>query len=157
MIKFILIVILLLMVFSFCVAGAEEYTLFVLCDPKPTNHVAIRRKPKKGAEETGRLECGDRVLTDGRMKNGYIHILGMTEDGEGWVHKGYLVDDRPIIEKCNATIAASGRVMSYNRVSGKKLGWIEVCTDVRVYARSEEWAVTSRGYIRTKHLEIWID
>lgn len=148
------ITILLLLLSIFQIAEAEE-TRFILCNPKPENHVAIRRSPRKGSEETGRLDCGDPILTDGKTRNGYLHILGMTEDGEGWVHTGYVVDDKPLIERCNATIAASGRVMSYRRISGKRNGWLNVCMDVKVYARSDEWAVTSKGFVRTKYLEVW--
>lgn len=136
------------------IAKADE-TRFILCDPKPTNHVAVRRSPRKGAEETGRLFCGDEILTDGKTKNGYLHILGMTEYGEGWVHTGYVVDDQPVIEICNATVAANGRVMSWRYIGNKKNGWLDVCTEVKVFARSDEWAVTSKGYIRMKYLEVW--
>ena len=65
------------------------------------------------------------------------------------------MDDPPVIEKCGATVAASGRVMSYSRIGGRKNGWVNVCTDVKVYARSDEWAVTSKGFIRMKYLEVW--
>lgn len=156
MMKWMMVIITVFVLLTVCyIAGAEESEKYILCDPKPTNRVAIRSKPKKGAEETGRLECGDRIITDGKIKNGYLHILGVTEAGEGWVHKGYVVDDPPVIEECYATVAATGRVRTYNRVCGKKSGWVNVCTDIRVYARSEEWAVTSKGYIKTKYLEVW--
>ena len=149
-------VIIVLLLLSVCyLAGAEEKEMYVLCDPKPTNRVCVRRFPKKGAEETGYLTCGDKVLTDGKTKNGFVHVIGITEDGEGWVHKGYLVEDKPIIEGCFATVTASGRVMTRRYIGGKKSGWVEVLTDLKVYARSEEWAVTNKGYIRTKYLEVW--
>jgi hypothetical protein len=139
------------------IAGAEDGYKYILCNPKPTNHVAIRRNPRKGSEETGRLDCGDRIYTDGRKLNGYIHILGMTEDGEGWVHQGYVVDDEPVIEKCGATVAANGRVKARRYINGKRIAWLDVCTELTVYARSEEWAVTNRGYVQTKYLEVWYD
>lgn len=153
--KYALIVLILLLLMLCYLAGAEDSTKYILCNPKVTNHVAIRRSPRKGAEETGRLDCGDSILTDGKTRNGYLHILGMTEYGEGWVHQGYVVDDKPIIEKCNATIAATGRVRSWKRIGTGKNGWLDIGTDVKVFARSEEWACTSRGYIRTKFLEVW--
>ena len=137
-------------------AGAEE-TRFILCNPKPENHVAIRRSPRKGAEETGRLDCGDPIITDGKIKNGYLHILGMTEDGEGWVHTGYVVDDKPVVDRCMATVAARGRVMARRFIGGKRTEWLAVCSDVRVFAMSVEWAVTNRGYVRTEFLEVWHD
>ena len=156
--KAIMIIFLLILFMIMCwMAGAEESEKYILCNPKPTNHVAIRRSPRKGAEETGRLDCGDSFWTDGKTKNGYLHILGYTEDGEGWVHLGYVVDDPPIIEKCNATVAATGRVMSWRRVNSGKNGWLKVCDQLKVYARSEDWAVTNKGYVRMKYLEVWYD
>ena len=136
-------------------AGAEESVKYILCDPKVENHVAIRRSPRKGAEEIGRLDCGDYILTDGKSRNGYLHIIGMTEYGEGWVHKGYIVDDEPIIETCGAAVAAPGRVKARRYIGGKRIAWLDVCAEVRVYARSDEWAVTNRGYVMTKYLEVW--
>ena len=148
-------VILILILSVFYIAGAEEGTKYILCNPKAENHVAIRRSPRKGAEETGRLDCGDRIITDGKVRNGYLHILGVTENGEGWVHQGYVVDDKPVIEKCMATVAAKGRVKARRYIGGKKNCWLNVGEDVRVFARSDEWAVTSRGYVMTKFLEVW--
>ena len=152
--KMISILLLLLAICQF--AGAEE-TRFILCNPKLENHVAIRRSPRKGAEETGRLDCGDPIITDGKVKNGYLHILGMTEDGEGWVHTGYVVNDKPVIDRCMATVAARGRVMARRFIGGKRTEWLAVCSDVRVLAMSAEWAVTNRGYVRTEFLEVWHD
>lgn len=151
-------IILIVILMSVCyIAGAEEETKYILCSPRTDNHVAIRRSPRKGAEETGRLDCGDQIVTDGKTRNGYVHILGMTEYGEGWVHKGYVVDDKPIIERCMATIAAKGRVKARRFIGGKKNCWLEVGDDVRVFARSEEWAVTNKGYVMTKYLEVWYE
>ena len=62
---------------------------FIICDP--SSCVCVRRSPKKGADVTGRLDCGDAIETDNRERNGYIHVLGITEYGEGWVHSGYVV------------------------------------------------------------------
>lgn len=155
--KVITVIIILLIVSACYLAGAEEKTMFVLCDPKPENRLCVRRFPKKGAEETGYLTCGDKILTDGKTRNGFVHILGVTEDGEGWVHKGYLVEDKPVIEECRASIAANGRVKARRYIGGSKASWLDVLTEVTVYALSEEWAVTSRGYIRTEFLEVWYE
>lgn len=133
--------------------SAEEHEYFIICNPK--SYVCVRRTPKKGAEESGRLDCGDKFISDGKKKNGYIHVLGVTEDGEGWVHRGYVIEDQPTVENLRATVAATGRVKTRRYIGGKKLEWLEVCTDVWVYAISDEWAVTNRGFIRTKYLEVW--
>lgn len=157
MYKVALIVIVVLLMSICYIAGAEETPKFILCSPRTDNHVAIRRSPRKGAEETGRLDCGDQIITDGKTRNGYVHIIGMTEYGDGWVHKGYVVDDKPVIERCMATIAAKGRVKARRFIGGKKNCWLDVGDDVRVLARSEEWAVTNKGYVMTKYLEVWYE
>ena len=153
--KAVLLILIFLLVSLCYLAGAEDVTKYILCNPRTDNHVAIRRSPRKGAEETGRLDCGDYIITDGKTKNGYLHIIGMTEYGEGWVHQGYVVDDQPVIERCMATIAAKGRVNARRYIGGKRNCWLDVGEDVRVFARSEEWAVTSKGYVQTKYLEVW--
>ena len=137
-------------------AFADEGRVFILCNPKtPVN---VRKTPKKGAEIIGRLDFGDWVDTDFKKKNGYLHVYGITEENEGWIFAGYAIDDQP--EKMTgamANIAANGRVMSYRWVNGKRNRWIEVGTQVIVYAISDEWAVTNKGYIRMKYLEVWYE
>ena len=137
-------------------ASGEEGRIFIFCNPKtPVN---VRRTPKKGAVISGRLDFGDYVETDGEKRNGFLHVYGITEDGEGWIFAGYAIEDQPTkVENAWANIAASGRVMSYRWVNGKRRGWVNVCTQVKVYAISEEWAVTDHGYIRTKYLEVWYE
>ena len=132
----------------------DEY--FIICNPK--TYICVRRTPKKGAEETGRLDFGDSVFTDGKKKNGYLHVVDITEDGEGWVFAGNVISDKPEkLENARANVAATGRVMSYRWVNGKKNGWVNVGTQVVVLAWSEEWAVTNKGYIRTQYLEVWYE
>lgn len=137
-------------------AVSEERLVFILCNPKTPVNVRIR--PKKGTDIVGRLDFGDSITTDGKTRNGFLHVMGIGEAGEGWIREGYAVDDQPEeLERARANVAASGRVMSYRRIGGSKNGWVNVGTDVRVLAVSEEWAVTSRGYIRTKYLEVWYE
>lgn len=134
----------------------DTYEVFVFCNPKtPVN---VRRSPKKGAKETGRLDFGDSVMTDGKTRNGFLHVLDITEDGEGWIFAGYVVNDEPeVLDNAWAYIGATGRVISYRWIDGMKNGWVRVCEQVRVYAISDEWAYTSKGYIRTKYLEVWYE
>lgn len=149
-------ILLLTLIFACSTAFADEYKVFIICNPKTP--VIVRKTPRKGAEETGRLDFGDDVLTDGRKKNGYLHIIGVTEVGEGWIFAGNTVTDQPVkLTGARANIAATGRVMTYRWINGKRNGWVQVCEEVKVYAISEEWAVTNRGYIRTKYLEVWYE
>ena len=135
-------------------ASGESERVFVFCNPETS--VNVRRTPQMGADVSGYLDFGDWVETDGEKKNGFLHVLGITENGEGWIFAGYVVEDEPIkLENARAYIAASGRVMSYRWVAGKKNGWVSNNAEVKVFALSDEWAVTNRGYIRTKYLEVW--
>lgn len=137
-------------------AVAEDKQVFIFCNPKTC--VNVRRSAKKGSEVAGRLDFGDWVQTDGKKKNGFLHVIGIGEYGEGWIFAGYVVEDQPVkLEKAWATVAASGRVMSYRWVDGLKNGWVNVCDDVQVLGWSEEWAITNKGYIRTKYLEVWYE
>ena len=154
--RIIAVFLLLTQLFACFTALAEEYKVFILCNPKTP--VFVRKSPKKGAAETGRLDFGDEVWTDGRKKNGYLHVIGITEAGEGWIFAGNTITDQPEkLTGARATVAATGRVMTYRWVKGKKNGWVEIGEDVKVYAISEEWAVTSKGYIRMKYLEVWYE
>lgn len=134
-------------------AFADEERVFILCNPKTS--VNVRKTPKTKSEITGRLEFGDWVNTDREEKNGFLHVYGITEDGEGWVFAGYVVDDEPIrTVNTRANINASGRVMAYRWIDGKRNCWLKVSERVTVYGISSEWSVTNRGYIRTKYLEV---
>lgn len=133
-------------------AQGDEYDVFIFCNPKtPVN---VRKTPKKG-EIVGRLDFGDAVRTDGRKKSGWLHVIGIGEYGEGWICAGYAVDDQPEEVKVGAVVSASGRVMTYKRPGGQRNGWLKVGESVKIYALSEEWAVTNKGYIRTKYLDIY--
>jgi hypothetical protein len=154
--KLIAVIIILSALFACFTALADEYKVFILCNPKTA--VIVRERPKKGANETGRLDFGDEVWTDGKKKNGYLHVIGITEAGEGWVFAGNTITDQPEkLTGARANVAATGRVMSYRWVKGKKNDWVEIGTQVTVYAISEEWAVTNKGYIRTKYLEVYYE
>ena len=154
--KLICMVIVLAVLAAVFTAVAEERQMFIFCNPKTP--VIIRKTPRKGSEESGRLDFGDWVITDGVKKNGFLHVVGVTESGEGWIFAGYVIEDQPVrMEKARANIGATGRVMSYRWVNGKKNGWLQVCEEVKVYGWSEEWAVTDKGYIRTKYLEVWYE
>lgn len=133
---------------------AEE-RVFVLCNPE--SFVIVHRNPKMTSEKAGRLECGEYALTDGKKKNGFLHILNVTEYGEGWIYTGYVVHDQPTIRDAVACVAASGKVRARRCINGQRIAWLKVGTEVRVYAMSEEWAVTDRGFVNREYLEVWYE
>ena len=129
---------------------AEEVKCYVIC--RPGSYVCVRNQPKKGGTEAGRFDCGDYVITDGIEKNGYLHILGAME-GDGWIYKGNIVPDQPVIERKQMRISSNWNVACRRCVKGKRNGYLQNGDTVTVYAMSEEWAVTNRGYIMTEFLE----
>lgn len=152
--RFIALIMLIAAIMAAFSAAFADSLIFILCDPKtPVN---VRRSPKMGTKITGQLDFGDCVETDGEEKNGFIHVYA-GDAGEGWIHSGYVVSDQPEKVKARACIAATGRVMSYKRIGGKRRNWLEIGDEVKVIALSDEWAVTSKGYIRTKYLEVWYE
>ena len=154
--KIISVILLLTALLASFTAVADNTKVFILCNPKTP--VIVRKLPKKGSEETGRLDFGDWVITDGKKKNGFLHVIGITEAGEGWIFAGHTISDQPVkMEKARATIAATGRVMSYRWVNGRKNGFLDIGEDVKLLAWSEDWAVTDHGYIKTQYLEVWYE
>ena len=139
---------LVLMIVGEVAEGAE--TMYVLC--KPESYVCVREFPKKGAPVTGYLYLGDDVEPDGKVRNGYRHIVNLsTEAGEGWVHDGYL--DYSETQKVEKTVrVAKGQTRVRSRIDGEVLRRLKKGTVLTVSAESAEWSITSVGYIRTELL-----
>lgn len=152
--KLFTIILLLAATFAASVGVCDNRLVFILCDPKtPVN---VRISPDNRATVVGRLDFGDYAESDGKQKNGFVHVFA-GDAGDGWIHSGYVVEDPPERVNARGSVTANGRVMSRNRIDGKRKQWLEVGDEVRVYALSEEWAVTSKGYIKTQYLEVWYE
>lgn len=143
----------ILLVFACLVATAcaDEVKCYIIC--KPGSYVCVRNTPKKGGKEAGRFDCGDYIYTDGIEKNGFVHLAGAFE-GDGWVYKGNVVPDQPVIEKQTMRSSSNSNVICRRCVGGKKVGMLKNGDTVTVYARSEDWAVTDKGYIMIRFLEV---
>jgi hypothetical protein len=152
---------LLAAVLCFCLAGAEEekaelyWRQYVIC--RPESFLYVRMFPRKSAEEIGRLEMGEEVVTKGEKRGKYMRIyLERLEGGEGWVHAGYLVREAPEVPAEGEEIyvvAANGRVAARRYVNGSRRAWLKPGRRVKVYAMTAEWALTSQGFIRTGFLK----
>ena len=132
-------------------ASGSEDVYFIICNPN--SYVCVRNSPKKGNNETGRFDCGDYVRSDGVKKNGYLHITEAME-GDGWIYAGNVIEDQPVIEKQKMRVNSNSNVICRRSVNGKKVGILTNGDVVTVYARSEKWAVTDKGYIMTEYLEV---
>lgn len=126
---------------------------YVICTKD--DHVNVRPFPNTKQEPSGYLEPGDIVYLDGRKRNGYCHVVGLSnEDGEGWVHKGYLVSYPPELVDKDATVISKGRLAARKYVNGKRTRWLKPGSTVHIWYMSEEWCCTNRGYVQTKYLEL---
>lgn len=125
--------------------------VFVLCDP--TSPLNVRLKPNLGGEKIGKAFSGDTLTTDGKVVNGYLHIVDCSyEFDEGWVCLGYISYTPVDVRQRSMTIDASGRVACRSAVDGKRRRWAKPGQSVTVYAMSDEWAVTDQGYIKASFL-----
>ena len=136
-------------------AGEGTATCWILC--KPGSQVYIRERADKGSKSVGWLEAGDPFETDGKTKSGFVHAVGIGEAGEGWIYSGYVVTDEP--EKVGETYVcvakkwvACRRWCGGPQIKGRQ-GWLHNGSTVQVFLRSEDWCITSRGYIRSEWLE----
>ena len=126
---------------------------FILC--KPGSIVNAHYSAKKRSEVVGRYECGDYVRTDGIEKNGFVHIVDCSlECSEAWISKRYLVESEPRICYLRVIVVASGRVAARAWIDGRRNGWLKPGQEVTIYAQSETWCVTNRGYVRTEFLGV---
>ena len=135
-------------------AGAEgdiEYDCWAMC--QPGDYINVRQKPGKHTEITGWAVSGMRFRTDGEERNGYIHLIGVTEYGEGWISESYIVYSEPREVNREMTIREGGRVACRKTISGKRRGWAKSGETVTVYWIGGGWAVTDRGFIQSKYLE----
>lgn len=129
--------------------GNELETVWILC--QPDSYVNVRARPTSRSEETGYLECGDSVETDGRKKNGFLHVFPSTEAGEGWISIGYIIYEEPERVWKEMMVVAKGRVNARKTVGGKRRVWVKPETIVMVYWMGD-WAVTNKGFIKSEFL-----
>lgn len=147
------IICIILAFFALFTATASADGYFILCKPKSS--VNARISARKRAETVGWYDCGDYVETDGKTRNGFAHIVNCSlEVNEAWISMRYLVKDKPVICEIKTVIIGSGRVAARGWVNGRRIAWLKPGQEVTVFAITEEWCVTDRGYIRTEFLGV---
>ena len=145
-----LVAVLMALMLLFGVACAEGYDLWALCE----NYVNIRAKPSSHSEAIGYLTCGDGIETDGKVKGRWIHCVNLScEVSDGWVFGEYLTDDQPTFIDADYKIVSSGRVALRKSIDGKRKSWLKPDSTVHVLWMSDEWTLTTKGYIRTEFVE----
>ena len=124
---------------------AEDGEYFILC--RPGSRVNVRNKPKKDAPVTAWVEFGQYVRTDGKEKNGYVHVTCLaSEEPDGWIYAGYLVEEEPRKREYKAEVW-EGDVIARKCIDGKRVCKLKEGRIVTVYAQTNRWAVTNKGYI----------
>ena len=139
------------------IGGMAEEQLakcWVMC--KPGSQVNVRRTPDKKGQEVGFLEAGDWFLTDGTSSDGFIRVYGVGEYGEGWIFSGYVCTEEPKQVFEQYTCVAHKRVAIRKWMGGPQVErspWLANGSNVDVFFMADEWACTSRGYIKSEWLE----
>ena len=146
----IIILMILCMVAGAC---AEERECYIIC--QPTGLVNAHSSPKLKAPEVGWLILGKKLVTDGRMKNGFVYVTGICGESEdGWVSAKYVTYEEPLSIDVQATVKSKGRVAARRGINGKRIAWLKPGSEVTLLVWTEDWCVTDRGFVMTKYLEI---
>lgn len=134
-------------------ASAEENGYYVICTPEA--EINVRESPKLRSGIVACLFFAQRVETDGKEVNGFVHVVNLNADvSDGWVYKGLLVEDQPIPSSGVAQVYNAGRVACRKYANGIVLQWLKDGTNVEVYAISDDWCVTEYGFIKTEFLTL---
>ena len=143
-------------------ARAEETTelqCWVMCRPtigdKPGDYVNLRLWASKDTSTCGFLEAGDTFHTDGKTRNGFVHVLDRG-DADCWIFAGYVVFEEPKLILENYVCVSRGRVAIRKWIDGPQNGahpWLRTGSEVFVYYIAGDWAYTSKGFIQSQYLE----
>jgi hypothetical protein len=133
------------------ISGAAADSVFVLC--QPNSFVYVREFPKQGAEVAGRVELGGELETDGRRKNGYVHVLDF--EGGAWINAGFVTTSPVEIRTIETEVNSTGRVACRRSIKGTRRKWLSNGQKVVIYAFDGDWAVTNQGFIRMRYLGVF--
>ena len=134
-------------------AESEYSEAYVIC--QPGDYVNVRIKPMTRSRSVGRYETGDRVTTDGKEKNGFIHIVSASlETSEAWISAGYIVYEEPERIDRKATVTSRARLAARKTIGGKVRKWLKTGDTVTVYWFTDEWCATNKGFIKTQYLDL---
>ena len=143
---------------SECRASEEKMLqCWALCKPGEGNQVWVRSSPHKGNNIDGWVEVGDSFYTDGKNSNGFLHVYGAGDAGEGWIYSGYVSTEEPVEVNEQYVCVALKRVACRRWIHGPQVenyGWLTNGSNVFVYWMTSEWAITSKGFIQSEWLEV---
>ena len=125
---------------------------WVICQPH--DYINVRMAPKRNCTAVGYAEGGYLIRTDGKKQNGFLRCYGIGEDGMGWIHSGYVVYEEPTFVNRIGYSISMARVACRKYIGGKVRKWLHNLDEVMVYWMTDEWSVTSEGFVKTKYLEL---
>lgn len=146
-----MIVIIMLVVSAY--AFADD--MYILC--RPDDYVNVRAFPSTNAETVGQLDCGDHVETDGttrRDRKGRTWFKVLNFEGDAWVCSMYLQETPVVVATVQGYVSARGRTAVRRSPGGKRIKWLRCGDEITIYAMSDEWALTTKGYIMTEMIDI---
>lgn len=144
--------ILLISALNSCSFAEDLWEAYVVC--QPGDYVNVRLNPSRKSEAVGYADAGDSIIIDGTEKNGYLRCYYIGEMGVGWIHKGYVVYDKPERVNITAKVNCKFRVRARQYIGGKRRAWLKKNDEVKVYWLSDDWCVTNKGFVKTKYL-LW--
>ena len=161
-----LVPILLVLILTMCsMTHAEDMTedtdlpMYVLCAPDDV--VNVRSAPTTRASRAGYLDCGDRIMTDGIVKKDgrgrtWYHVTEPCfEYADVWVCGMYVQETPVTTEQCYGFVIAKGRTALRRSPGGKRIKWLSNGDEVTIVAMSDEWVLTTIGYVRRDCLDIY--
>ena len=133
-------------------AFADDFTVYVMCQPE--SFVYVRQFPNKGADVAGRVELGWTLETDGKKRNGYLHVFGNFES-DGWISAGFVTEYPVEVRTFEAEINSTGRVACRRSIRGTRRKWLSDGQKVVIFAIANDWAITNQGFIQTQFLGVF--
>ena len=139
---------------SLGLAEGTETKAYVVCQPK--DWVNARTGPSRKSVSLGELRTGDVVWVTGEQKGRYVLCDNdRFEQGECWVHSGYIVYDEPEwMDGRTGTVTCKGPLMARKNVDGEVRKQLKPGAEIQVYWKTNEWCVTSAGFVMTEYIEI---
>jgi len=133
-------------------ARSEDVTTpaWVICK----DYVVVRMWASRRATEVGQLDPCDPIEIDGKTKDGFAHIVAPMD---GWIHAGYITFSEPQKIDETGVVVAKKRVAARRWCDGPQVDsrpWLICGSEVKVYYMSDDWACTSRGYVKSEWLEV---
>lgn len=140
--------------FAFALDYSEEHPVtidcWVLC--QPDSYVNVRESARRNSAVIGRAYTGDRFETDGKCRDGFLHVYCSLEQDEGWIAIGYIVTDEPRPVNELWIVESNGRVACRKTIDGARRCWVVNGSTLTVYWMSDSWAVTDKGFIKSEFI-----